>query len=103
MSSSGSIEVIDTEPVNDVLPSGLRVTMVIRLDETECARFQKLLIASMADADSEKLCSRIMDCLEVVLPTENVRRKVAGHLFAVYLDKNFDGVRFTYPQRRSDA
>lgn len=96
-------DAIDTDPVDRVLPRGLRVTLVIRLNETECLRFQKLLGRMMADGNDQLLTARIMDCLEFVLPTENIRQKISGHLFAVYLDKDFDGKRYDYPQRRSDA
>ncbi len=71
-----------------------RVTLVVKLSEIECRRFQNLLERATADGDLGLLPKRILDCLDFVLPTENIRERIAGHLFAVYLDKNFDGERF---------
>lgn len=80
------------------------VTLVIRLSEIECRRFQALLDRATADGDLTLFSKRVMDCLDFVLPTENVRERVAGHLFAVYLDKNFNGERFdVLAPARSDA
>jgi hypothetical protein len=68
-----------------------RVSLVCVLSELEAARFHKLLGGMLATPGmkSKHLGEVIIQTLEVVLPGEDVRGKMANKLIAIYMERDF--------------